>query len=155
MKTKEMKLIIRKDTDPEILKWADTLKYGVFPKLMIEILRWYEANGLLVRGGANQPDLLPPKIPLNQDPTDANVLNEMLSLLKENNLLLKSCGISRPTEQREVSDPFSINNPKPVEVKSNVEVPEPPLLVQEPIEEAESEEEPPVIFTPPAFKIYR
>lgn len=155
MKSKEVKLTIRKDTDPEIMKWADTLKYGVFPKLMIEILRWYEANGLLVRGGVNQPDLLPPKIPLNQDSPDTNVLNEMLSLLKENNELLKSCGISRPTEQRELSEPFLVNETKPVEAISNVVVPEPSLLVHEQIEEAEPEEEPPILFTPPAFKIYR
>ncbi|BBL22187.1 MULTISPECIES: hypothetical protein [Acinetobacter] len=155
MKSKEVKLIIRKDADPEILKWANTLKYGAFPKLMLEILRWYETNGLLVRGGVNHPDLLPPKIPLNQDSPDAKLLYEMFSLLKENNELLKSGGISLPTEQRLINEPFEIIDPKPVEALSKDVVPEPSPLVHDQVEEAESEEEPSLPFTPPAFKIYR
>lgn len=100
MKSKEAKIIIRNDTDPEILKWVNTLKYGAFPKIMIEILRWYNKNGLLVRGGANAPDILPPKIPLNQnsESQDAVVLNEILDLLRENNHILKNGTFVPPTE---------------------------------------------------------
>lgn len=98
MKTREVKITIKGSDDPEILKWANTLKYGTFPKVVIEILRWYEKNGLLVRGGVNAPDLLPPQIPLNQDSIDAVKLNEILKIAKENNHLLKSFEFTQPTE---------------------------------------------------------
>lgn len=61
MKTREVKITIKGSDDPEILKWANTLKYGTFPKVVIEILRWYEKNGLLVRGGVNAPIFSPLK----------------------------------------------------------------------------------------------
>lgn len=154
MKSKEVKITIRKGSDPEILNWVNTLKYGAFPKLMLEILRWYERNGLLVSGGVNQPDLLPPKIPLNHDSLDTKMLNEMLSLLKENNSLLKSGVIPTPTEQGDVNETFEFTDPSPVETVSTILVSEPSALEHEPVVEAEPEEQP-IVMSPPAFKIYR
>lgn len=103
MKSKEAKIIIRGDSDPEILKWVNTLKYGAFPKIMIEILRWYNRNGLLVRGGANAPDLLPPKIPLNQESIDSRMLSEILEIVKDNHRILQSGTSVPPTEIQEQS----------------------------------------------------
>lgn len=61
---KEYKIVIQKEKDPELYKWALSLNYGLFPKLIIEMLRWYEKNGLLVKGGVASPDLL---MSLNQN----------------------------------------------------------------------------------------
>ena len=101
MKSKEMKLIIRNESDPEIYKWVTSLKYGTFPKLVLEILRWYERNGLLVRGGVNHPDLLPPKIPLNEVSPDTDTLKEILRLVLENNQILNSGEFILPTDSKE------------------------------------------------------
>lgn len=89
---KEFKLVIHKDRDPEVYKWALSLNYGLFPKFMIEILRWYEKNGLLVKGGVASPDLL---IDLNKKPPILEVsdfekqvlekLNSLEDLLKNSN----------------------------------------------------------------------
>lgn len=100
MKSKEVKLIIRNDSDPEIYKWATSLKYGVFPKLVLEILRWYERNGLLVRGAVNHPDILPPRIPLNEFSHDEKILNEILQLVRENNQVLRSNEFISPAETK-------------------------------------------------------
>lgn len=61
---KEFKIVIQKEKDPELHKWALSLNYGLFPKLIIEMLRWYEKNGLLIKGGVASPDLL---MSLNQN----------------------------------------------------------------------------------------
>lgn len=87
---KEFKLGIHKDRDPEIFKWATTLNYGLFPKLIVEMLRWYEKNGLLVKGGVASPDLL---ISLNQNPPileGASFEKQVLEKLDHLEVLLKS-----------------------------------------------------------------
>lgn len=164
MKTKEVKLIIKSDTDPEILKWANSLKYGVFPKVMIEILRWYDNNGLLVRGGVNQPDLLPPKIPLNQDTIEVEKLNQIIKLISENNQLIRSGKAISPTEKAEldnsisshdslgeVSSPMQLDNS--ISNHNSLGVGVSPKQDEVDIEEVEHEQ--PVPAFPPAFKIYR
>lgn len=67
---KEYKIVIQKEKDPELYKWALSLNYGLFPKLIVEMLRWYEKNNLLVKGGVASPDLL-----LNQNLNTPNIIN--------------------------------------------------------------------------------
>lgn len=153
MKSKEMKLIIRNESDPEIYKWVTSLKYGTFPKLMLEILRWYERNGLLVRGGVNQPDLLPPKIPLNEVSLDTETLNEILRLAKENNQVLKSGEFIPPTENKTTSEHLE-------PIKPQLEAAHITVSDAETFDEAETEVESetdnsPVPNVPMPFKIYR
>lgn len=153
MKSKEMKLIIRNESDPEIYKWVTSLKYGTFPKLVIEILRWYERNGLLVRGGVNQPDLLPPKIPLNEVSLDTETLNEILRLAKENNQVLKSGEFIPPTENKTTSEYLE-------PIKPQLEAAHITVSDAETFDEAETEVESetdnsPVPNVPMPFKIYR
>ena len=81
--SKEMKVTIKGDVDPEILKWVNTLKYGAFPKVILEMLRWYDRNNLLVRGGVVSPDLLAPKVSFDQSnmeirQIDSNAVQEIL-----------------------------------------------------------------------------
>lgn len=152
MKSKEAKLIIRNDSDPEIYKWATNLKYGTFPKLVIEILRWYERNGLLVRGGVNHPDILPPKIPLNEVSLDAETLQKILFLVKENNQLLKSGEFVVPTENKSISE---INEPAVTVIEdhqelSNIESIE---VIEEDNDYENSDAQMPSIPMP--FKIYK
>ena len=153
MKSKEMKLIIRNESDPEIYKWVTSLKYGTFPKLVLEILRWYERNGLLVRGGVNHPDLLPPKIPLNEVSLDTETLNEILRLAKENNQILKSGEFIPPTENKTTSE--HLEPIKPQLEATHITVSDAETFVV-----AETEVEPetdnsPMPNVPMPFKIYR
>lgn len=69
---KEYKIVIQKEKDPELYKWALSLNYGLFPKLIVEMLRWYEKNNLLVKGGVASPDLL-----LNQNINTPNNSNSV------------------------------------------------------------------------------
>lgn len=151
MKTREVKITIKGDDDPEILKWASTLKYGTFPKVVIEILRWYEKNGLLVRGGVNAPDILPPQIPLNQASIDAVKLNEILQVVKENNQLLKSIEFTQPTEILTIgtNEQNEIQNSE----NSSTTEPEPSRACFD----AQNEEPEPITGTLPftPFKIYK
>lgn len=92
---KEFKVGIHKDRDPDIYKWATSLNYGLFPKLIIEMLRWYEINGLLVKGGIASPDLL---INLKQNPPilESSVFEkQVLEKLNSLEVLLKSRDLSR------------------------------------------------------------
>ncbi len=153
MKSKEMKLIIRNESDPEIYKWVTSLKYGTFPKLVLEILRWYERNGLLVRGGVNQPDLLPPKIPLNEVSLDTETLNEILRLAKENNQVLKSGEFIPPTENKTKSEHLE-------PIKPQLEAAQITVSDEETFDVAETEVESetdnsPMPNVPMPFKIYR
>ena len=153
MKSKEMKLIIRNESDPEIYKWVTSLKYGTFPKLVLEILRWYERNGLLVRGGVNQPDLLPPKIPLNEVSLDTETLNEILRLAKENNQVLKSGEFIPPTENKTTSEHLE-------PIKPQLEAAHITVSDEETFDVAETEVESetdnsPMPNVPMPFKIYR
>ena len=153
MKSKEMKLIIRNESDPEIYKWVTSLKYGTFPKLVLEILRWYERNGLLVRGGVNHPDLLPPKIPLNEVSLDTETLNEILRLAKENNQILKSGEFIPPTENKTTNE--HLEPIKPQLEATHITVSDAETFVV-----AETEVEPetdnsPMPNVPMPFKIYR
>ena len=153
MKSKEMKLIIRNESYPEIYKWVTSLKYGTFPKLVLEILRWYERNGLLVRGGVNHPDLLPPKIPLNEVSLDTETLNEILRLAKENNQILKSGEFIPPTENKTTSE--HLEPIKPQLEATHITVSDAETFVV-----AETEVEPetdnsPMPNVPMPFKIYR
>lgn len=109
MKSREVKLSLKSETDPEILKWANSLKYGHFPKIMLEILRWYEKNGLLIKGGVNHPDILPPQIPLNQiqvqDQSNQDCseileqLDKLLKVTEENNQLLRANELLSATQE--------------------------------------------------------
>ena len=153
MKSKEMKLIIRNESDPEIYKWVTSLKYGTFPKLVLEILRWYERNGLLIRGGVNHPDLLPPKIPLNEVSLDTETLNEILRLAKENNQVLKSGEFIPPTENKTTSEHLE-------PIKPQLEAAHITVSDAETFDVAETEVESktdnsPMPNVPMPFKIYR
>jgi hypothetical protein len=151
MKTKEGKITIKGGDDPEILKWANTLKYGTFPKVVIEILRWYEKNGLLVRGGVNHPDILPPQIPLNQDSIDTAKLNEILKFVKDNNQLLKSIEFTQPTENSLIDT--KDENESQERVNSAITEPEPTRAF---LDDQNDEPEPitgTIPFSP--FKIYK
>lgn len=153
MKSKEVKLIIRNESDPEIYKWVTSLKYGTFPKLVLEILRWYERNGLLIRGGVIQPDLLPPKIPLNEASPDSETINEILRLVKENNQVLKSGEFIHPTENKAPSEYLESDKPQLEEVHLTVSEEE-TENVAEPEVEAETHNSP-MPNIPMPFKIYR
>lgn len=146
MKSREVKITIKGSDDPDILKWANTLKYGVLPKLILEILRWYEKNGLLVRGGVNQPDILPPQIPLNQESLDLIQLNKILSIVLENNDLLKSGVEIRPTENLESESTSAVDIPV---VQSNLQA----EILQSNTDEHESTSQPLIANNP--FVIYR
>ncbi len=153
MKSKEMKLIIRNESDPEIYKWVTSLKYGTFPKLMLEILRWYERNGLLVRGGVNQPDLLPPKIPLNEVSLDTETLNEILRLAKENNQVLKSGEFIPPTENKTTSE--HLEPIKPQLEATHITVSDAETFVVAETEVEHETDNSPMPNVPMPFKIYR
>lgn len=153
MKSKEVKLIIRNESDPEIYKWVTSLKYGIFPKLVLEILRWYERNGLLVRGGVNHPDLLPPKIPLNEVSPDTDTLKEILRLVLENNQILNSGEFILPTDSKESRE--YLEPEKPQVEKVEISVPSSEINI---VEESQVEDEPqdsPIPNIPMPFKIYR
>ena len=153
MKSKEMKLIIRNESDPEIYKWVTSLKYGTFPKLMLEILRWYERNGLLVRGGVNHPDLLPPKIPLNEVSLDTETLNEILRLAKENNQILKSGEFIPPTENKTTSE--HLEPIKPQLEATHITVSDAETFVVAETEVEHETDNSPMPNVPMSFKIYR
>ena len=153
MKSKEMKLIIRNESDPEIYKWVTSLKYGTFPKLVLEILRWYERNGLLIRGGVNQPDLLPPKIPLNEDSLDTETLNEILRLAKENNQILKSGEFIPPTENKTTSE--HLEPIKPQLEATHITVSDAETFVVAETEVESKTDNSPMPNVPMPFKIYR
>ena len=153
MKSKEMKLIIRNESDPEIYKWVTSLKYGTFPKLMLEILRWYERNGLLVRGGVNHPDLLPPKIPLNEVSLDTETLNEILRLAKENNQILKSGEFIPPTENKTTSE--HLEPIKPQLEATHITVSDAETFVVAETEVESETDNSPMPNVPMPFKIYR
>ena len=153
MKSKEMKLIIRNESDPEIYKWVTSLKYGIFPKLVLEILRWYERNGLLVRGGVNHPDLLPPKIPLNEVSLDTETLNEILRLAKENNQILKSGEFIPPTESKTTSE--HLEPIKPQLEATHITVSDAETFVVAETEVEPETENSPMPNVPMPFKIYR
>ena len=153
MKSKEMKLIIRNESDPEIYKWVTSLKYGTFPKLVLEILRWYERNGLLIRGGVNQPDLLPPKIPLNEVSLDTETLNEILRLAKENNQILKSGEFIPPTENKTTSE--HLEPIKPQLEATHITVSDAETFVVDETEVEPETDNSPMPNVPMPFKIYR
>lgn len=118
---KEFKVGIRKDIDPDIYKWATSLHYGLFPKLIIEMLRWYEINGLLVKGGIASPDLL---IRLTQNPPILELSSyekQVLEKLDHLEVLLKSTdlrNIEIDTIQKVAEDP-SMNQRNLNELDSN------------------------------------
>ena len=153
MKSKEMKLIIRNESDPEIYKWVTSLKYGTFPKLVLEILRWYERNGLLIRGGVNQPDLLPPKIPLDEVSLDTETLNEILRLAKENNQILKSGEFIPPTENKTTSE--HLEPIKPQLEATHITVSDAETFVVDETEVEPETDNSPMPNVPIPFKIYR
>ncbi len=155
MKSKEMKLIIRNESDPEIYKWVTSLKYGTFPKLVLEILRWYERNGLLIRGGVNQPDLLPPKIPLNEDSLDAETLKEILRLAKENNQILKSGEFIPPTENKTTSEHLEPIKPQLEATHITVSDAETFVVAERDVEDEPETDNSPMPNVPMPFKIYR
>lgn len=102
MKSREAKVTVRSNLDPELFHWVSTLKYGCFPKIVLDILRWYEKHGLLIKGGVNHPDILPPQIPLNQQQqesiqTDQTLeqLDRVVEIALVNNKLLRSGEIFR------------------------------------------------------------
>lgn len=55
---KQFKIILRADKEPELYKWAQQLPYGAFPRIIIEVLDWFDKNALLTRGGVISPDLM-------------------------------------------------------------------------------------------------
>ncbi|NNH77398.1 hypothetical protein HLH17_06885 [Acinetobacter sp. ANC 5380] len=109
MKSRDVKFTVRHEVDPELCNWANKLKYGFFPKIVLDMLRWYQKHGLLIKGGVNHPDILPPQIPLNQldqQKSQANdqtveLLNRLMEVGLMNNKLLRSGDVMRQIIQEE------------------------------------------------------
>ncbi|AMW80546.1 hypothetical protein AMD27_16650 (plasmid) [Acinetobacter sp. TGL-Y2] len=117
---KEFKLTIHDDRDPELYKWAASLRYGTFPKLVIEMLRWYEVKGLLVKGGVASPDLVINPIDVSKI-QDSNNENQILEKLEAIESMLRN-GLIVNKKQDELSDSQEPQTPTQTinEVKSEV-----------------------------------
>ena len=153
---KEFKLTIHDDRDPELYKWAASLRYGTFPKLVIEMLRWYEAKGLLVKGGVASPDLVinPIDVSKLQDSNNENLILEKLEAIES---MLRN-GLIVNKKQDELSDSQEPQTPTQTinEIKS--EVPDVQTLVNHESDlsnnESESNEMNSVQANP-AFRVFK
>lgn len=86
---KQLKITLRADKEPEIYAWAETLPYGAFPKIVLEILNWCEANHLLISSGMVPPDMFFTKRagqPVNISDSESRQLQKEL-LSKVNQIL--------------------------------------------------------------------
>jgi hypothetical protein len=54
--SKELKITIHKDREPELYAWAVSLTYGAFPREMLKILNWLYLNEGLELGGTRELD---------------------------------------------------------------------------------------------------
>lgn len=110
MKTKEIKFLIKKETDPTIFEWMNSLKYGVPPKVMLNMLRWYDRKNLLCRGGIIDPDtvIVPQDInssAIGSDELIRELLAEIKSLKKE----LANLSLSSISKQASTSPSASVD----------------------------------------------
>ncbi|NWK53216.1 hypothetical protein HYG89_11800 [Acinetobacter sp. SwsAc5] len=116
---KEYKIVIQKEKDPDLYKWALSLNYGLFPKLIVEMLRWYEKNNLLVKGGVASPDLL-----LKQNLNTPNFSNsdfekQVIQKLNQLELLISSKNIGVIGTGVEHTNDFEQLSNGQVEIKAN------------------------------------
>ena len=153
---KEFKLTIHDDRDPELYKWATSLRYGTFPKVVIEMLRWFEAKGLLVKGGVASPDLVinPIDVSKIQDSNNENLILERLEAIE---FMLRN-GLIVNKKQDELSDSQEPQTPTKAidEIKS--EVPAVQTVVNHESDLSSNEPEPNemnAVPTNPAFKVFK
>ena len=153
---REFKLTIHDDRDPELYKWAASLRYGTFPKLVIEMLRWYEAKGLLVKGGVASPDLVinPIDVSRLQDSNNENLILEKLETIE---FMLRN-GLIVNTKQDELID--SKDPQAPTKAINEVQIEGSAVQTVENHESDLSKNEPEstemsIAQTNPAFKVFQ
>lgn len=147
---KEFKITINKEKEPELYKWVMSLNYGFFPKVVIEVLRWYEKNGLLVRGGIVSPDIL---IKQQNEPNDFSPNPFELSVLKKlerlEEILSKTDLTAMAVKSQVATDINESPHHKVQEVLSSDGCSDQLQSEEQP------NEEPPAITMPASFRVFR